>query len=285
MSTKPVSKAAPKGPTTLDQMTDLVRVMYYGDPGKGKTTAMAHMAKLGKVIYIDAEKRLKPGPLRRMGIPLENIEVHSNVSYAEMTDLVASIQERLHDGEDIFGVCWDSATETGRILLEDLVNSAVAKSDRAGKERDPWKTFQEDYGDLTEQMRRLIRRLRDLDVHLAISCLSKRDTDEDGAVRVAPALTPAVLRDFLGYMDVVAHVRLEIVNGEEEYSALTKPIGRFEAKDSFGVLPRTLVNPSFDRIFGYVNGTISRDKDPLQLAAKAARQKQDDTKTASAPAE
>lgn len=268
--------------TALNTLSDIVRCMYYGDPGKGKTTAMAGMARLGKVKFFDAERRLKPGPLRRLGIPIENIQVFNVTTYEQMLKDIETIANEIEDGEPIVGVCWDSATETARILLENLVNTAASRAQRAGKDRDPWKTFQEDYGDLTEQMRRIIRRLRDLEVHLAITCLAKRDNDEEGAVRISPALTPAVQRDFLGYMDVVGHARLEFVDEQEEYSILTRPIGRFEAKDSFGILPRTLVNPSFDRIVAYVNGELAASKDPVQQAAKAARQKSADAAPAAA---
>lgn len=278
----PASKPSPKGRASLDQTTDLVRIMYYGDPGKGKTTAMAGMARLGKVIYIDAERRLKPGPLRRLGIPIENIEVFTDVSYPSLEALAFELSDRIAGGEEIVGVCWDSVTETGRILLQTLVDASVESTLRAGKERSPWSTAIGDYGDMTEQMRRLIRRFRDLPVHLACSCLPNRDTDEEGAVRIAPALTPAVLRDFLGYMDLVFHTRMELVAGEEEYSVLTKPIGKWEAKDSFGVFPRVLVNPSFDRVMAYVNGDVTRENDPVQKAAAAARKSSQDIPTETA---
>lgn len=262
----------PSRPSLADQV-DLVRVMYYGDPGKGKTTAMAHAAKLGTVIYIDSENRLKSGPLKALDVPVANIEPYTAVDYDSLMELTFDIQQRIEDGEKIAAIVWDSATETARCLLQKLVDDGVRQAAEAGKERDPWATQLADYGSMTEQMRRLIRRFRDLPVHLLISCLPNRDTDEEGAVRVVPALTPAVLRDFLGYMDVVLHMRLELIDGKEEYSALTKPYGRWEAKDSFGVFPRILINPTFDRVLGYVNGTLTVDKDPVQKAAKEARAK------------
>lgn len=256
--------------------------MWYGDPGKGKTDDLAHMANTvpegeGIVIYIDAEKRLKRGPLQRRGVTLANIEAHFGVgypqelSYRSLLDLAVTIQERLADGEPVIGCAWDSATEIHRILVEDLVDQGVIKAANAGKERDPWKTHLDDFGDMTEQMRRLIRRYRDLPIHLVMACTAKRDTDEESAVRVSPALTPAVARDFMGYMDVVIHKRVELVNGEEEYSGLTHPLGRFEAKDAYGMLPRILVDPGFTRVAGYIDGTLSRDTDPLQIKARDAR--------------
>ena len=184
----------------------------------------------------------------------------------------------LLNAANIVAIVWDSATETARCLLQKLVDDGVRQAAEAGKERDPWATQLADYGSMTEQMRRLIRRFRDLPVHLLISCLPNRDTDEEGAVRVVPALTPAVLRDFLGYMDVVLHMRLWLIDGKEEYFGLTKHYGRWEAKDSSGVFPRILINPTFDRVLGYVNGTLTAEKDPVQKAAKEARAKASEAK-------
>lgn len=281
---KPVKPAV-----TLAAQSEIIRALYYGDPGKGKSFDLAHMAKLGKVVYIDAEKRLKKGPLQRAGVPLDNIEVRFGVrqdpvTYEGLMALALELKERLADDEPIVGLCWDSASESFRLMLEGLVDSAVASANRAGKERNAWRTYQEDYGDMTEQMRRVIRRFRDLPIHLGISCLSRRDNDEEGAIRVSPALTPAVMRDFIGYMDVVMHCRMEIIGGEEEYSAVTKPIGRFDAKDTFGVLPRVFVTPTFDRLVAYVEGELEAGDDPIQQKAKQARLAEVQVAPAPAPA-
>lgn len=272
-ASKPEPKREPKptGRASLAEDSEIVRMAYYSDPGKGKTTDMAHMAKLGKVIYIDAENRLKASPLKRMGVPIENIEPIKDVSYQRLDELSFEIKERLDNGEPIVGLAWDSATETSRLFTQALVDRSVAKAAQAGKHKDPWSTELADWGDMTEQMRRLLRRFRDLPIHLAVSCLANRSQDEEGAVTVEPALSPAVYRDFMGYMDLVLHCRMELVGDVEEYSAQCKPVGRFVAKDSFGVMPRVLITPTFDRVLAYVRGELTAAKDPIQQEAKARR--------------
>lgn len=273
--TQSVARSA-SGRQTLDTVQEYVRGLYYGDPGSGKTTASAAAARLGKVVHIDAEKRLRPGPLTRQGIPAENIEPRMHtadepITFESMLALAAELQNRLADKEPIFAVVWDSGTETHRLLLENLVDKAALAAEMVGKNRDIYRNYQEDYGDMTEQMRRIIRRFRDLPCHLIITSLAKRDTDETGGIRVAPAFTPAVLRDVMGYMDVVAHTRVELIGDVEEYSALTRPVGKYDAKDSFGLLPRVLINPTFDRVLGYVREELKAATDPVQQEAKARR--------------
>jgi hypothetical protein len=38
-------------------------------------------------------------------------------------------------------------------------------------------------------------------------------------------------------------------------------------------MPRVLINPTFDRVMQYVNGTLTSKNDPIQQAGKAARER------------
>jgi hypothetical protein len=269
------SKPAPEpGRVSLAEQAEVIRVMWYSDPGKGKSTNIASMAKLGRYIHIDPEKRLKAAPLRRLGIPVENIEPFTDVSYEKLEQLSFDVAERLSKGEEIVGIGWDAAGETARQFTQTLVDKAVVRANAANKPRlNPYSTEIGDYGDMTEQMRRILRRFRDLNIHLAIAAHVDRSTDEEGGVLVAPAFTPAVYKDMMGYMDLVMHCRVELIEGEEEYSALCRHGGRWITKDALGVMPRVLINPTFDRVMQYVNGTLTSKNDPIQQAGKAARER------------
>jgi hypothetical protein len=252
---------------------DRLLAMYYSDPGKGKTINLAHMAHLGKVIYIDAEKRLKGSVLKRLEIPVENIDRRIDVSYTMMLDLVDEIDGLLAKGGDApVGVAWDSVTETSNTFLGTIRDASVARDVAKGKRRDPWSTEIGDYGDLSQQMRIVVRGFRDLDIHLGLSALERRDTDADGEVIVAPELTPGVLKDINGYMDVIAHCRVETVDDQDVYQGLMRPTGRWSAKDSFGIFPRYLVEPTFDRLVAYVNGDLNKDSDPKQAEMRKRMQ-------------
>lgn len=274
---------APSGGASLAEQTDVVRCMYYSDPGKGKSTNIAHMAKLGHYIHIDPERRLKASPLRRLGIPVENIEPFTDTSYEGLEQLSFDVKERLDKGEEIVGIGWDAAGETARQFTQTLVDKAVQRANAANKPRiNPFSTEIGDYGDMTEQMRRILRRFRDLNIHLVVAAHVDRGTDEEGGVLVSPAFTPAVYKDMMGYMDLVMHCRVELVEDQEEFSALCRHGGRWITKDALGVMPRVLVNPTFDRVMAYVNGTLTSKTDPVQIAAKEARQRMAEAAAASA---
>lgn len=266
-------QAEPRAPAkraTLAETVEYVNMMYYGDPGSGKTTSAAGLARLGEIVYVDAESGLKAGPLGRLGIPTDNIGVHRVISFEALENLYWDLKAELEEGGPE-GLVLDSITETQKLLLEHIVARGVEKAERKGMERDEYAIYKEDWGVNTEQMRRLIRKVRDLPCHVALVCLSRRDQDDDGAVSVGPAVSPALQSDLMGYMDLVCHTSVEQIGEEIAYVGEFRNVGKYQAKDRYGLLPRKLVNPSFDRVIAYVNGDLTPANDEVQQAYKELR--------------
>jgi hypothetical protein len=248
---------------SLDEDRVWANVLYYGDPGTGKTTSMAGLARLGRMLFIDAESGLKAAPLRKQGIPTDQVVTHRGVSFTELDSVFWDLHDQLEtDPDAIVGVALDSMTEIQKLLMEGI----LAKANR----KDPFFVERSDWGINTEQMRKIIRRYRDLPCHVAFGALPKRDLDDDGAVRYMPALTPAVQTDLMGYMDVIIHTEVTRIAGETFYLGTTTSTGKYAGKDRFGALPGTLVNPSMDRVVGFIEGRLDPSKDPLQMLAQKA---------------
>lgn len=251
---------------------DLARTMWYGDSGFGKTTAMATLANVGPVHFLDPEQRMKKSALKRAGVNVDNITRHTDCSYGYLKKLFEQIGNKVSDGNYIAGVCWDAATEQQRVLTQDNVDQAVITARQRGYERSEWKTFQDDYGDTTEQYRRLLRQLLRIDCHVGVTALAVRELDEEEKPRVMPQLTPSFRRDAIAAMDIIMYLQMEAVGSNIERAGLCVPLGRYEAKDTFSVLPRRLVTPTFERVLGYIDGSLTPSNDPVQKAARAARQ-------------
>ena len=257
--TKEGTKAtAAKRRPTLDDEREFVNILYYGDPGSGKTTAAAWLAKRGRTIIVDAEAGLKPGPLRRLGIPVENIEPHREVSAHGLKTLYRELVDELAEDPDaVAGVVLDPLSEIQHTLL-----SQGAK--------DPLLFSQNDYGRNTEELGGLIRNFRDLPCHLAVTAHLRRDVDEDdGVVKYAPSITPSLGRSLVGYVDCVCYVHAAANpdTGEPDYLGEFRPVGKMKGKDRLGVLPPRLINPTRDRIIAYADGTYRRE---AQLEADKA---------------
>lgn len=236
---------------TLSEEREYVNILYYGEPGVGKTTALAFMAQMGQVIFVDSESGLKAGPLKRLGVPTENIIPRRTVSYSDMDALHHELKDRLTaDPDSIVGVVLDSLSEIQRKILEQDA-------------KNPLELSQRDYGTNTQELRLLIRHFRDLPCHVGFTAHVRRDQDEDdGTVKYGPSLTPAVGGDLLGYVDLVCYLRaLPSASGGEEPDVVGafRPVGKYRAKDRFGALPPLLFNPTFPRVAAYIDGTYRRE--------------------------
>lgn len=239
---------------TLDEVEEYVNVMYFGESGSGKTTDAAHMAKFGPVVYVNAEAGIKAKPLRKLGVPTKNIHPYSIQSYNDLDRLYWQTKQRLEEEPgSIAGVVFDSMTEIQKKLVESIVDERHAKRSKSGMEDDEFAVDRDEYGRMTEMVRRVSRRFRDLPCHTAFVCLAKRDVDNDG-VYYRPALTPAFANDLIGYVDIAVYVAQGAGDEDDRsrYTGITRPIGKFRGKDRYNATPPTLANPTFDRIVEYV---------------------------------
>lgn len=264
-------------PQALTDEGEPLNALYYGDGGSGKTTDIAHMAIKGKMWIANAESGVKGRALRQYGIPLENIELFpdptkdEHLTYEGLEAEWKRIREELHaDPDAYYGVGWDSVTEIQQAMKDAEVKRAAFKAERRGIERDPFVVDQDNWRTINEQCRSLIRRFRDLPCHFAATALQRREVDPDGKVVYMPAVTPGLQNDLIGWMDVVCHTDTIIVEGDEVYMGLFRNRGKFRGKDRFKVVPRQLVDPTFDRILQYVDGELVLDDDEKMQELKAA---------------
>lgn len=260
----------------LSEENEPVNAMYYGDGGTGKTTALAAMANLGPIVYVNAEAGLKARPLKQLGIDIGNIEVWPDPGETLTFDGLEKLHQRIlsdlkSDPEAWVGVVWDSVTEIHQAVLLEVREDAVAKGERQGKSIDPFFNDLSYYGTMTEKMRLMVRRFRDLPCHFGVSALERRDQDDDGTVKYGPAATPALANDLFGYVDVVLHTQTDVVAGVEEFQGITRPHGKYRAKDRLRALPRMFIDPRFDRLVAYANGDLVAADDPIMTEAQDRR--------------
>lgn len=266
----------PIGSSLAEQRT-VVSMLLWGREGTGKTTAglrMVNVAPKGAVVLINAEAGAKKLALERLGIDTSRIEVWppedkgpGYITYETINDeVIAPIRAALAaDPNAYIGIVIDSFSEVARRILEDVVAKAQAKASSLGKTRDKWQTDLQDHGIAASQMRSLLRRFRDLNIHLVITALERRDTDEaTAAMTYGPALGPSVGSDTMGLVDLVGFCAVETIGGTEFRTATFTPTLTRRAKDRFGVLPPSLVDPFTDRVVGYISGKINRENDPAR---------------------
>jgi len=261
-------------PRTLADTEDVVKVLYYGEQGTGKTLDLATLGRLGPIIFVNAEGGIKKRPLRIFDVPAENIILEPATSYEQLEGLYWKLRRQIeaNDPSRPVGINFDSLTEITTTLAEVAtmrrVHGAKEKADALGivpesEKINPFRTALDDYGIMTVQMRHLARRFRDLPMHVGFSALSKRDVDATGGgeagdvVTYRPALTPAFGNDIRGYVDIVVATK---VASDGRYVGITKPRYGLMGKDRFGALPVTMVDPTFERIIAIINDELDPDE-------------------------
>ena len=277
-TTKPAKSAWSYG--SLDDDEDIVNILYYGDGGVGKTTALAGLAKLGKVVYIEAESGLKKGPLLKQSIPIKNLQVvrdtatEKQITFSKLAALCNRLRIELGDNpKAIAGVVFDSITEIQAKFLRQIMDKRIDRASDKGMQQEKHKAFVEDYGINTAELRDLIRMYRDLPCHVGLSGLEVRDEDDDGAVVYRPNLTPKLASDLKGYVDLVCYMMPpQTLDGKKYFVGRFNTGGKWQAKDRFGIMPNVLVNPSYDRVVSYISGELTTKNDVEQIAWKAARE-------------
>lgn len=272
---------------SLDEAEEFIKALYVGMEGTGKTTATAFMANLpgeGDVIVINAEAGFKKRPLARLGVNVARLKIwrpdgNGVITYEKLERLYFRTAARLRDDpKSVTGVIMDSGTEITNKILEAASWTMYEREQRNQKKADEDKRFSpevvqiEDYGLMTNQMRKLIRKFRDLPCHFAMTALETEAQGEGefkhAKKQASPDFTPKLRTSILGYVDVALRLTAETLPiGEFEQETLvtarTKPSALVRAKDRDGILPRDFVEPRFDRIVEFFTGETVAADDPV----------------------
>lgn len=234
---------------TVQAIDPRMNILLYGPPGVGKTwlasTAQDH-PKMANVMYLNVEGGLLTVASRGDIKAIDIIAIERFKSTPDMPSLPEN-QSTLEDEfwklankqdadyASIRTVVIDSGSECQTLNLECIVQAAL----RAGKNKnrvDQDDIWQEDYGKSTNQLKRLFRWFRDLDVNVVITALpatvypkkadNQQNTNAD-PIDVRPQFTAKLSEAVMGYVDFVWYL-FEDENGQR--SLLTKKTGVYRAK-------------------------------------------------------
>lgn len=286
---------------SLDDMAEYLNVLYYGEPGSGKTSAAAAMAHLGRVYLVDVESGAKKRPLRKLGIPVKNIRPVPVSCYKDLDEFYWYLKQELDEDEDgeIAGVVFDSMSEIHDQLLgeqvgirhEKAVRKVTSKTGELIQEVTDNEFLIElpERGIVTEQLRRITRRFRDLPCHVAIVAGAKREVDPNGeGVVYLPQLPPKFGAQLRGFVDVVGYTtKAPEVEKSSGYLGVFRDTGRYKGKDRLGALPPVVAHPAFHRLAAVIFDQLDLNEDPdhreyldrVQAARPAPEPEQSDADT------
>lgn len=270
----------------LSETENYVKALYYGNPKQGKTTAMAGAARLGLVVAVDTEGEGWLGaPLRKRGVPTENIIKFTATTYGEMEQVFWEIRGMFDDAQRLndpslapVAVCVDHLTDLeARLIraavvqrqsklrkpLESRAATGSAEAKAALADINPFQTELQDYGVWTNQARHLLRMYRDLPCHVAFAAHFRTEM----GIKV-PALTEKFRVDLMGSMNMILACTTMPVGDSLAYVAYTQESDGWVGGDRFSCMRPMVVNPSFDRVIAAAAGELDFDTDPEQQAFK-----------------
>lgn len=228
------------------QLTAKFKGLIYGKPKRGKTT---FLGSFPKILVLDFDGRA--GVLAKVkGFNGRVVRVASWED-VEMWYWILATQE--HPFES---VAWDTTTMAQEIALAEVLDEKVARSRSKGREKDPYKAEQDDYGRSARKLRTWIQRYKNLDMHVVFTAHEREDeapSEEDGeteAVWMVPDLQGAVRGFLCGLVDTIGYAYRVSKDGKLSFRMAFDRPGTF-ASDGYGYLPRAIENPTFDKIMSY----------------------------------
>lgn len=275
------------GFSTLADEKEYLNALLFGQEATGKTTALAHAVNLadeGIVVIINVESGLKPTALKRFGLETDRIVMWPNrakgekITYDGMEELYWKLSAMLEkEPGSVLAVGIDSYSEVTTVLLENITRAAfaaAAENSRLAQRDDVHTTMVQDYGKVTNQVRSLIRKFRDLPCHFFATALEAEFKD-DGVEAIGPELSPKIRTAVLGYVDVAIRYQAESLTVDAKTRTLVegqcRKSHRVRAKDRFGVLPHMMAQPTVDRVWAYITGELTEATDPLIKEYQDAR--------------
>lgn len=180
--------------TSADDYGHNVKMLIAGDVGSGKTVASSTTPN---PLIVSVEPGLMSIADRR--IPYAKIE-----KVSDLLQLRAALDQAPETRQKLIGVPVDTVVidtidEVQRLLISERLAQTGEDAMRI-----------QDFGWLREEMLKIIRGFRDLDMHFVATCHVKTVSDEEtGHVAVKPGMQGALADEIGGYFDVVGVIALE----------------------------------------------------------------------------
>lgn len=250
-----------------------IKILFYGDPGTGKTTLAASavdVPSMGDVIYLDAEKgemTLDENDRVLDSDAIERIRISSFKQVASVQEFLkahciardANDEDRLRKLEAMAKGCSpadigtprryrtaivDSISEVNEFCMYQLLKlSTDMKLNIDEMDVAEWPEFRKN----NQMMQLLLRAYRDLPMNIIFISSSQYTQDEQKRKHFAPNLTGKLAGQIQGFMDVVGYLQTgKVPEGQTEAPRRlwVQPVGQFHAKNRRSVYkPAYFDNP------------------------------------------
>jgi len=230
----------------VQERSSFLNILIYGDSGVGKTTLAGSadsVPAMRPVLFVDMEGGIES--LKRT--EYTEVETVRVKNWKEMQ----TVYDVLHSGDHNYKtVVLDSLTEIQKFNMYNVMGELMQKR----PDLDPDVPGMREWGKNLEQMRRMVRGFRDLEMHTIFTALAKTDKDEKtGLKSILPMLSGQLAAQVAAFMDIVVYYYVkQIGNGDDAQFLrllLTRKTEAVVAKDRSGQLPAVVQMPTMQVLF------------------------------------
>jgi hypothetical protein len=237
--------------TPVKERNDYYNILIYGDSGTGKTTlagSASTVPEMNPVLFIDIE-----GGTQSLRHSYPNVETVRIQTWKEMQEVYNALYL---GGHGFRTIVLDSLTEIQKFNMYTIMEKAVA--DRPNADLDV--PSMREWGINLEQIRRLVRGFRDLEMHTIFTALSKLDKDQKtGLTTMKPSLSGKMADEVAAFLDIVCYYYVKQVGVGEQMEfkrlLLTQKTESQIAKDRSGRLPMIIESPTMTEIHRHMIGS------------------------------
>lgn len=225
-------------------------ILVYGDSGTGKTTLAGSaddVPNMRPVLFIDIEGGTES--LRHSYPAVETVRI---TTWKEMQDVYNELHEGRHGYQT---VVLDSLTEIQKFNMYNIMHDLAQKR----PDLDSDVPGMREWGKNLEQIRRMVRGFRDLEMHTIFTALARTDKDDKTGVRTTkPSLSGKMADEVAAFLDVVVYYYVKQIGDGPEADfkrlLLTQKTDSQVAKDRTGKLPMVLEQPTMTMINDIMSG-------------------------------
>jgi phage nucleotide-binding protein len=226
-----------------------LNIFIYGKPGVGKTYLAAtaeDCEEMLPILLLDVDSGTLTIKDRSMDVTkiMKFSDIDRALTYLENNNNVYKT------------VILDTFSEIQRLSLRAVMADVVRKK----PDRDPDWPAQQDWGKSTEQLRNIVRRFRDLPMHVIITCHEKEEKEETGAVTVKPMLPGKLADEIPSFFDIVGRLYTKTTKTGTDLTVTrllrVQPDAKIIAKDRSDKLGVELEDPRISDILDALYGEV-----------------------------
>lgn len=228
----------------VQERSSFYKILVYGDSGVGKTTfagSADQVPEMRPVLFIDIE-----GGTESLKHSYPEVDTVRVTSWKEMQNVYNALYE---GGHGYRTVVLDSLTEIQKFNMYNIMSEVIQRR----PDLDADVPSMREWGKNLEQIRRMVRGFRDLDMHVIFTALNKTDKDQKtGITTMKPSLSGKLADEVAAFLDVVMYYYVkEISDGGAtvfKRLLLTQKTDAQIAKDRTGRLPQIIEEPTMVEI-------------------------------------